>query len=351
MRHLRMFAAVVAALIVSGVAFAGEVRLKRVDVADAQGFDRPLPAFTILVPTDWRTEGGIVWAYNGAGCGLGMPYINWTATGPDGVSAVQIVPSESWGGMSYAANQNGCPQVMATSLSEFMPWYLKRYRQGIRNYAYTPRPEFAEELNKSASRVPTALGGEIATYAEAGEATFEWTWQGRTIRERVGLVAVFNVTRNPGGYAAVSVTVTGGVSLRAPEGGDPARFQTFANTFLPVPGYVALVQAFQERMQAIALKGVMDRAAIWRQAQAEISAIIAEVYANAQEAYDRVAAAHSRQIRDVDVYTDPATGSEIELPQGAAVWAMPDGTYIFSDDPNYDPAQAGEGDGGRKMKR
>lgn len=351
LRLLFAVSATVLALFGSAAAFEGEIRLKRIEVQDAYGFDRPLPAFHILVPYDWTTDGGVVWAYNGNGCGFGMPYINWTATGPDGISAVQILPSEIWGGMSYAQNPNGCPQVMATHLTDFLPWYIKRYRPSIRNYSYRARPEFVEELNKQATRQATALGGEMLLYAEAGEATYEWDWNGRTVRERVGLVVVFSVTNNPGGYSAVNVSVLGGLALRAPQGIDPGDYELFANTFLVVPGYAALIQEFQARMQAIALKGVMDRAAIWRKVQAEIGEIITQVYADAQEVYDRVAGAHSRAIRGVEVATDPTTGQDIEIPaEAGSAWQMPDGTIVISDDPNYDPS-ADIGSGGKKIER
>ncbi|MFT3808500.1 MAG: hypothetical protein QM698_01135 [Micropepsaceae bacterium] len=350
-RLLAAAAAVLAGLISTASGFEGEIRLKRIEVVDAYGFDRPVPAFHILVPYDWTTDGGVVWSYNGNGCGFGMPYINWSATGPDGISGVQILPSETWGGMSYAANPDGCPQVMTTHLTEFLPWYLKRYRPSIRNYTYRARPEFAEELNKQASRTGNALGGQTLLYAEAGEASYEWDWNGRTVRERVGLVVVFSVTNNPGGYAAVNVSVLGGLALRAPQGVDPGSYEIFANTFLVVPGYAALIQEFQARMQAIALKGVMDRAAIWRKVQAEIGEIIAQVYADAQAAYDRVSADRSRAMRGVEVATDPTTGQDIEIPAGAgSAWQMPDGTIVISDDPNYDP-EAELGGGGKKIER
>lgn len=350
---LRLLAAVLCALIAfaaPAAAFEGNIRLKLVQVEDLYGFDKPLPAFSILVPNDWKTEGGIVWEFNGSGCGVGTPYLNWTATGPDGVSAVQILPSENWSGMSYAPNPEGCPKVMTQNLPEFIRWYVNHYRGSVRNFAFQPKPEYAAEFNKGASRTPNALGGESLVYAEAGQATFEWDYQGRTIREQVGLVAVFNVTNNPGGYLAVSVALVSGMALRAPAEINPADYELFASTFLPVPGYVALIQEFQARMQAIALKGVMDRAAIWRQVQAEISQIISDVYANAQAAYDRTSAESSRAMRGVDVYTDPATGQKVELPNSASVWRMPDGTYVISDDPNYDPAPE-HGDGGTKMTR
>lgn len=351
LRLLLTLAAALIALASSAFAFQGEMRLKRIEVVDAYGFDRPLPAFHILVPHDWQTDGGVVWTYNGNGCGFGMPYINWTATGPDGISAVQILPSENWGGMSYAQNQNGCPQVMTTHLTEFLPWYIQRYRASIRNYSYRARPEFAEELNKHASRTGNALGGETLLYAEAGEATYEWDWNGRTVRERVGLIVVFSVTNNPGGYVAVSVNVLGGLALRAPQGIDPGSYEIFANTFLVVPGYAAIIQEFQARMQAIALKGVMDRAAIWRKVQAEIGEIITQVYADAQAAYDRVSAERSRAMRGVEAVVDPSTGQDIEIPAGAgSAWQMPDGTIVISDDPDYDPTEE-HGSGGKKIER
>jgi len=173
----RLLAAVLGALMaISGpaAAFEGNIQLKLVKVDDQYAIDRPIPAFSILVPADWTTEGGIVWQYNGSGCGAATPFLNWTATSPDKISGVQLLPSENWGGMSYAANPQGCPQVMTQHLPEFMHWYVNHYRGKVKNFSFEPKPEFAAEINKNASRTGNVLGGQTSVYAEAGQATFEW---------------------------------------------------------------------------------------------------------------------------------------------------------------------------------
>lgn len=325
-------------------AFAADhLRLKLVRIQDTSGFEKPVEAFTVLVPADWQTAGGVVWQYNARSCGYSMPYVAWKTTAPDGVSSFEIIPAQSWGGMSYAANPDGCPQVMVTTMRDYMAAFVAAYRGKVSNYRYRDLPQRAEELNQSASRTPTAPGGEVAQYAEAGEASFEWTYEGRRVREKIALLTVFSVTRNPGALA-VTANQIGGYALRAPAGGiDPAAFERFTNTFRINPGYGELIRRFQETMQAIALKGVMERAAIWRAAQAEISRMIVEVYQNAQAAYDRASHARSRAMLGLSPYIDPATGATIELPTSAVAWQMPDGTIIISDDPNFDPAvQLGE---------
>ena len=45
------------------------LRAKLVNVMDHNGFERPLVAFSILVPTTWRPEGGIIWGQGADPCG------------------------------------------------------------------------------------------------------------------------------------------------------------------------------------------------------------------------------------------------------------------------------------------
>ena len=47
---------------------------------------------------------------------------------------------------------------------------------------------------------------------------------------------------------------------------------------------------------------------------------------------------------------DRATLTVSVLPTIASVWLMPDGTYVISDDPNYNPEKE-YGEGGKKMTR
>ncbi|MCG6870529.1 MAG: hypothetical protein LJE91_17885 [Gammaproteobacteria bacterium] len=37
------------------------LRLKQVELVDAQGFERPMTALTLLIPVDWRAQGGVSW--------------------------------------------------------------------------------------------------------------------------------------------------------------------------------------------------------------------------------------------------------------------------------------------------
>jgi len=60
------FAAVttLAILLLSGSGVWAEtekLRLKKVEIFDAQGFERPMTALTLLIPVDWRAQGGVSW--------------------------------------------------------------------------------------------------------------------------------------------------------------------------------------------------------------------------------------------------------------------------------------------------
>src|SRR5579884_1523918 len=43
------------------------LRLKRVELVDPHGFERPIPALSLLIPSDWTFAGQVVWPLDAAG--------------------------------------------------------------------------------------------------------------------------------------------------------------------------------------------------------------------------------------------------------------------------------------------
>jgi len=67
----------------------GGLRLKKVEIVDAQGFERPMTALTLLIPMEWQARGGVRW--NAAAmCQTDGTRLEWTATGPGGFQAKGI---------------------------------------------------------------------------------------------------------------------------------------------------------------------------------------------------------------------------------------------------------------------
>jgi hypothetical protein len=106
----------------------------------------------------------------------------------------------------------------------------------------------------------------------------------------------------------------------------------------PNPQYRAAVSIFLQNMNNIAVRGAMDRAAIWRAAAQQVSATINESYRNQQAVQDRAAANFSDAIRGVQAYQNPRTGEQVELLGGFDnAWVNPRGEYLLSNTPGFNP--------------
>jgi hypothetical protein len=66
-------------------------RMKMVKVIDAQGYAQPMVSATMLIPTDWQSQGATIWVKDK--CNPIQTSVH--ATGPDG-RAFEIFPAYSW---------------------------------------------------------------------------------------------------------------------------------------------------------------------------------------------------------------------------------------------------------------
>jgi hypothetical protein len=131
------------------------------------------------------------------------------------------------------------------------------------------------------------------------------------------------------------------IAIRAPQGQfDPELAATIVASIRPNPAYQAAITNFQQSMSNIALRGAMDRARIWREANAQIQSTLQQSYRNQQAAQDRAASQFSQAIRGVETYHNPSTGERVELTGGYSnAWGNASGEYILSNVPGFEPGQ------------
>jgi len=79
----------------------GVVRFDRAVIIDASGFEQPLAASTLFIPHGWVTQGGVLWGQEFM-CTNGYN-VNWSATSPDGLTTISVLPQEKWETNNYGA--------------------------------------------------------------------------------------------------------------------------------------------------------------------------------------------------------------------------------------------------------
>ena len=76
----------------SGGAHANYLVLKKVTLMDQNGFERPIPSASLLIPTDWQYQGATQWVTKDLCNGIQTTF---RASGPDG-RAYELFPNYNW---------------------------------------------------------------------------------------------------------------------------------------------------------------------------------------------------------------------------------------------------------------
>jgi hypothetical protein len=144
------------------------------------------------------------------------------------------------------------------------------------------------------------------------------------------------------------------VAMRCPAGEEAeARklLSTVMGSFRMNPEWQRGVQQMVANVAAMEQRETRKRAQIWRDTQNEISQIRERSWEAQQESRDRIAEGWSQALRGVETWTD-AGGGQVELSAGYnEAWSRPDGTYILSNDPLFDPNVAFQEDWKRLEKK
>ena len=330
------------------------LRAKLVNVMDHNGFERPLVAFSILVPTTWRPEGGIIWGQGADPCG-GMGYnYNWQATSPDGRFGIAIVPTMNWRfNTSGTPSSDGCPNTPITNIGEYLQAVVQRYRPGAQILDYRPRPDLAEGFEHMNSVTPMPLG-ELRNWIEAGEVLIAYSANGADTRETIAAVVAFSVLHSQAmeGVPATDYLSAGsfpGFAAYAPAGMlDFQATEAIRKSVKAGPEWSRRIAQHHAKMSGIALKGVADRAAIMRQHNEDMNRIRAESWKNYNESRDRMHREATEAIRGVETYNDPYHGGTVELDNSYEnAWQLDDGSYVLTNDPSFEPYRVFGQDGQR----
>lgn len=299
-----------------------------------------------LIPAGWKVEGGVVWdwdhLYNLADTLLRV-------YNPSGPESLAIYPklsfywtADAWTGQ-LLSNQRmymgaEIARPLDTPFRAIQEITIPRYRKDLRSAKVVG----TEEMPKLAEAIVAGYGQSNGwqVSARAGRMRFETTQNGQPVQEDVYAVLTFrNAPQLRSGFWDVERVF----SVRGPKGKleELAQlYQTIESSSRPnlewFNKYVQINQAVQNT-QAEGIRQAGIRSRIISQANDQISDTIRQSYANTQASYDRISLARSQYMRGVTPY-DTGDGRHVDLPSNYQhAWRGNDGTYVVSNDPNYDP--------------
>ena len=340
--------------------------MKRVQILDQQGFERPMPSGSMLIPTDWQFQGATTWNIKDV-CNTVQTSAN--ATGPDG-RAFEIFPLYTWvwaddpTALRQAAAQRAqfgshpCDVSAPLNAADYAKSVIPRIRPNTAIAAIEPAPELLQKLQDTARQTEQAAAQyrlQQRVRADVVKARLKYNLDGRPVEEWVVVATFVTATLGPS-YDMRTMRMTQAYSYnclasmvaeRAPQGQLDANskfFDLLNSTYRVDPQWQARVTQNAQQMQQIELKGIRDRSAIVSKNADDIRNIQQRSFENQQRAEDQNFKGFDQVIRGVESYRNPNTGETVELDNTYGhAWVSGNGTYLLSDQAGFNPNSTMQG--------
>lgn len=332
---------------------ANSLRVQRVEIMDRNGFEKPLVAYTMFVPSGWKPEGGVEYPpYDG--CGV-LSRIRWRATAPDGIGSIDVVPEEKWSAANFPLPQNNCLRSQASNARAYLEWWAQRHRRGARVMDFRPRPDLMKGM-EALTRNDPSIG--LRSWVDAGELLIAYEVNGKEVREAVSTVVFFTHTRIQGLSGMPSTELLQGAAgpgfaMRMPNGAlNFKMIEALRQSVRAAPEWSARIRkanddrhnatmAANRQMAQDNMREIQKRGEIMTQTRNEINAMQMGTWQSRNESMDRNQRETIESIRGVETYNDPHYGGTVQLSnQYQHAWQLRDGSYVLTDDVNFDPSRA-----------
>jgi len=337
------------------------VVLKRVRLLDEMGFDQPVEAMSVLVPNGWRTEGGVRWKGVNE-CRGEMITWQMSATSPDGAIRFTVLPVRSFTffqdqmlqqGALAAQQQGGCRVNAPFDASQ----YLEHIAQAELGGASVSNIRSDESLLATLEKIIGTSNATSRQYGtgmnHTGSAVYgTLTWPDGT--KGLARIAVSVATKQgndmftgaPNGFATTTVFFQ--TLIRYPAEREAEALKTFGTitaSYRENPIWQQAKDAFLTRLGNMEHAGRMERlrlqgeqSAAYAKAQSDAADARMRNWEQAQASSDANQHRFIQTIREVETWKS-SEGKPVELSAGYSHgWSRPDGSYILTDNSNFDPA-------------
>ena len=337
------------------------VVLERVRLLDEMGFDRPVEAMSVLVPRGWRTEGGVRW--KGVNECRGE-IVTWqmSATSPDGAIRFTVLPVRSFNfhqdqmlqqGALAAQQQGGCRISPPFNSAQYLE-NLARTELGGASLSNVRGDESLQTVLQKIIAQSNATSRQYGTGIEqSGSAVYgNLTWpDGTRGLAQVGVTVMMKqgndmFTGAPNGFASTTVFHQAVIRYPAAREAEALKlFGTISSSHRMNPIWQQAKEGFLTRLGNIEHDGRMERlrlqgeqSAAYAKAQSEASDARMRDWEQKQASSDASQHRFIQTIREVETWKD-SNGSPVELSAGYSHgWSRPDGSYILTNNSNFNPA-------------
>jgi len=356
------------------------VKMRLVRIMDTQGWGQPVEVSHLLIPTDWKVEGGVNWTQGMSRCPFNIVQLHWRATSPDGLTGFEVFPTYSWqwsddpgqveAAQRIAAANQGCDAHPVVSPVQYIQQaLLQKYRSGAHVVTTEEMPGVAkaELALMRPNYEPLVQQHYMKGYrVEAGRVRLTYSIQGHEVEEwlAASITGTATATANTAAMRQGQIVNSSSsyqlnawdiYAVWAPKGKleqDAPMFAMIVASVRPNAAYRAAMATFLNNMRNIQFKGQMDRARIWSDAQAQVNATRQAGVDHYTDVQEQRAQAFSQSIREVETWVDPETHERMELSNAYnSAWRNKQGEYVMVTTPGWDPNVELKETGWSELKR
>lgn len=329
--------------------------LERLRVIDPSGFAAPMEAYSILVPKGWKSSGGITWNVRST-CMAESVRNRVTATSPDGNYALEIYPQQEWDWwddrmmlqtqIQQAQNPvyRRCTIAQPMDAGQFMQGPMAQ-EMGAQVVSVEPNAELTRVLQQQAQATnqqyqQSGVNLEIRPSAAIGTLRYPDGSEGVALCSVAMQVSWMPNYLSGGQTASYSCQANQKVALHCPAGKEAEARKLLSTVMSSIrmnPQWQQGVQQMMNNVAAVEQNETAKRAAIQRDAANYSADLQQRTWEKGQASQDRIAEQWSQTLRGVETWRD-ASGGSVELSSGYnEAWSRPDGSYILSNNPLFDP--------------
>ncbi len=326
------------------------VRYKTASFVDTEGIGTK--AFTMLVPSDWQSEGSIKWILDNPAMPVAGEFRTWK---PNGAEEFHFFPNKAffWSdnpmivqtfppGSRYFGAMVHYPLGPIDALKEIA---LVEFRSGVENLRVVSEEELPNVVKSFETGTDPSTG--VVTSAEGGKIRVEYTLNSVQMEDEfyciiqsqdIPVQTLYGSTRNINWY------MTYLESFRAEKGkldSEAKMFQTisyFARTDVNWLNKYNQVVDYLIQRQIRQIQSLGQLSSIVSQTSNDISDANFEAWQHDQSIKDQLGDELSNSNLNLQSYTNPFDGSMVDLPSGySSVWTNRLGDYAFSDSAGYNP--------------
>ncbi|HSB54930.1 MAG TPA: hypothetical protein VLD58_11260 [Gemmatimonadales bacterium] len=305
-------------------------------------------AFRLLVPHDWRTEGGLVWRSELST----LVYLQLRLSDPRGVAGLEFFPTPpfTWSMQGYPGFPPGSLYLGSYVAQPMDPEnFVRQLILPQLRGRVSPRVIRTEPLPKLAQEVaPSVQEAGAVKQVVAARTRIEYEEGGRALEEDIYVVLVYSQVPLTPQYVWWGPDRAFG--FRAEKGQldrqAPLLEAMLASLRVNRLWFAKVIQVrqmwIQNQMQAIRNAAELSR--YIARTSDEISDMQQQAWENKRASEERTSQAYTEYIRGVETYHDSYAGRDVHLPTGySQVWASRDGEYILANDVNFNPNEGGRG--------